>query len=374
MAKAATSSATLSFEPSALQTSAEGALAALASAGPRASELVEAWIRSGNAAAVNAVAETGSGAARKAARRGLNVLKSRGIELPRAERVTSVTGKKEDETLEAWLLAPDGRGTSLIVIAARSPSSRYRAFFAYLAPSVGVHQARSLELSQSQLREAMQSSVRGGQYRPVKIPVEYARFRIAEARAKQKERGFAEPFGFAGSEKLLAGAPTGTVEHPLDAEGLELADDDARDLAAKSAELHQLPEFAGWLPAREAVDQLLAKLGENLTPDTRPEPEVFDGLMKQELTAATDRYFSPEVRADLVKMMKDSALSVLAREGETKALQVVAAVRATERAGLITDPPHEVPFLRAFFEKAIAVLLAQGNGQLRIPVRKPATT
>jgi hypothetical protein len=71
-------------------------------------------------------------------------------------------------------------------------------------------------------------------------------------------------------------------------------------------------------------------------------------------------------------MMKDSALSVLAREGETQALLIVAALRAVERAGLITDPPHEVPFLRAFFDKAIAVLLAQGGGQLRVPVRKPA--
>jgi hypothetical protein len=43
-------------------------------------------------------------------------------------------------------------------------------------------------------------------------------------------------------------------------------------------------------------------------------------------------------------------------------------MHAVERCGLITDPPHEVPFLRAFFEKAVGVLLAQGNGQLRVPV------
>ena len=376
MAKApstATSSATASFEPSVLQTGAEGALTALANAGERAADLVEGWIRAGNAAAVNAAAEGATGPVRKVARRGLNVLKSRGVELPQSERVATVTGKKEEETLEAWLVAPDGRGSSLIVIAARSPSSRYRAIFAYLAPSVGVHQARTLDLSHSQLRETMQGSIRGGQYRPVKVPLDWARFRISEARRQQKERGFTEPFGFAGSEKLLADAPAGPVEHPFDAEGLELGDDDARDLAAKSGELHQTPEFIGWLPAREAVDELLAKLGEHLTPDTRPEPAVFDELMTREIAAAADRFFTPERRTELVAMMKDSALSVLAREGEAKALLAVAAMRAVERAGLITDPPHEVPFLRGFFEKAIAVLLAQGNGQLRIPVRKPPT-
>jgi len=50
----------------------------------------------------------------------------------------------------------------------------------------------------------------------------------------------------------------------------------------------------------------------------------------------------------------------------------VAAMKAIEKAGLITEPPRDVPFLRAFFDKAIAVLLAQGNGQLRVPVRSPA--
>ena len=68
--------------------------------------------------------------------------------------------------------------------------------------------------------------------------------------------------------------------------------------------------------------------------------------------------------------MKDSALSIVAREGENRALDVVATLRAIENRGLITDPPREVPFLRAFFDKAIAVLAAQGGGQLRIPVGK----
>jgi hypothetical protein len=205
----------------------------------------------------------------------------------------------------------------------------------------------------------------------VKVPLDWARFRIADALRQQKERGLPEPFGFAGSEKLLADTPKEPVAHPLDEEGLELADEDAREIASKSLELHQLPEFAGWLPARTSVDELLGKLGENMTPDQKPEPSVFDELMKREIAAATDRYFTPEHRAGLVLSMKDSALSVLARDGEEKALQVVATMRAIERAGLITDPPHEVPFLRGFFEKAIAVLLAQGGGQLRVPVRKP---
>jgi len=90
------------------------------------------------------------------------------------------------------------------------------------------------------------------------------------------------------------------------------------------------------------------------------------------IRSATDRYFSPQIRERLVTAMKDSALSVLAREGEVKTLEVVAAIKAIQNCGLITDPPHEVPFLRAFFEKALQVLMAQNQGQLRVPVRAPS--
>jgi hypothetical protein len=158
------------------------------------------------------------------------------------------------------------------------------------------------------------------------------------------------------------------VEHPFDSEGLVLGDDDVKEQAAKSSDLHTVPEFNGWLPPKFALDEMLSKIGEQLTPGEKPDPERFDQLLRAEILAATDRHFTPERRAELVTMMKDSALSVLAREGEVRALDVVAAMQAVERCGLITDPPHEVPFLRAFFEKAVGVLLAQGNGQLRVPV------
>jgi hypothetical protein len=49
------------------------------------------------------------------------------------------------------------------------------------------------------------------------------------------------------------------------------------------------------------------------------------------------------------------------------ALDIVAAIKGIERCGLITDPPHDVPFLKIFFEKALGVLLQQVRGQLRVP-------
>src|SRR5262249_27813944 len=145
---------------------------------------------------------------------------------------------------------------------------------------------------------------------------------------------------------------------------------DARELSKLSASLHALPEFRGWFPPGPALDEMLAKVGDSLEPGQEPPADLLQSRLEEEVKAATDRYFTPERRAQLVKLMKDSALSVLAREGENQALQVVAAMKVTELAGLITDPPHAVPFLRAFFDKGVAAMLAQNQGRLRIPMRK----
>ena len=132
--------------------------------------------------------------------------------------------------------------------------------------------------------------------------------------------------------------------------------------------MHGLPEFQGWLPPKQAVDEMLFEVGKTLTPGEAPDQAQLQETLSAQVIAATDRYFTPEQRARLVSAMKDSALSVLAREGEAKALELVATMTCIENAGLITDPPSEVPFLRMFFDKAVAVLLSQGQGSLKIPI------
>jgi hypothetical protein len=358
------------FDASLLGVRPDAALAAATKAGERAEALVEAWVKAGNAGAVNEVAERGSGKARKAARRGLNVLKARGVAIPDRTRVASVTGEKEPLIEEGFLVAPDTQGTAVVAVASRTTTSRARVVFAFLNPTVGVYRVSNAELSQSQLKEALAQSAPGGAYRPVSVPVAWVRKRIADARALQKEKKIPEPLGLASAEPLLAPVPTEAVPHPLDAAIPAASEDAGKPLEARTAALHNVPEFAGWLPTREAVDEMLAKVGETLEPGKEADAKVVQERLAEEVGAATDRYFTPERRGDLVGLMKDSALSILAREGEGAVRDVLSTIRAIERCGLITDPPREVPFLRAFFDKAVAVLASQAGGQLRIPVRR----
>ncbi|HEY6562426.1 MAG TPA: hypothetical protein VI072_34395 [Polyangiaceae bacterium] len=350
------------------EATAETALSAVNQCSAEPDGLIAEWLKRSNAAAINEVAERGSGRARKAARRALNVLRARGVRIPDQKRVASI-GAPLEEVHEAWLLAPDALGNVMLVFAAHTPASRYRAAFLVLHEQGGIQRVEIAELSQSQLKESMAKAAPGGDYKPVRVPVEWARARAASARKRHQEHGIPEPLGLTSASHLLNPVPEKAVPHPFDDEGFELSEDDARELCKQSARLHMLPEFRSWFPARSAVDELLGHVGEGLTPGREPDPEELRQRMDDEISAATDRYFSPERREQLVRSLKDSALSVLQREGETAALEVAAVMNLVASAGLITDPPREIPFLRAFFEKAVSVLAAQGQGRLRIPVR-----
>lgn len=361
------------FDAKLLSASAADALASLSKAGAKAPQLVEAWVKAGNAAAVVEASERAEGAVRKAARRGLNVLKARGVSVPQPTRVAAVSGEKATEQTEAYLLAPDSLGNVLLAITTRSPTSRGKVAFVYLNDDLGVHRVDTGELSQSQLKDALAKALPGARYKAVTVPVDWARKRIADARARHAERQIPEPMGFGRAESLLTPVPTETVQHPFDAEGLELSLEDASDMVKTSAQLHNLPELAGWFPEKGAVDELFAFIGKHLAdaghdPSKEPPPEALRDAMTEQIAAATDRYFTPERRARLVVALKDAALSALPREGEETALQIAALAKVAAEAGLITNPPREIPFLRGYFEKAVSLLAMQNQGRIRIPV------
>ncbi len=361
------------FDPKLLASGAADALSSLSQAGAKAPQLVEAWVKAGNAAAVAEAAERAEGAPRKAARRGLNVLKARGVAIPEAARVSSVSGAKPAEHTEAFLLSPDSAGNVLIAISQRSVTSRGKVVFVYLNDSFGLHRIDMGELSQSQLKDALAKALPGARYKAVSVPVDWARRRIADARARHAETKVPEPLGLSRGKELLEPVPPESVPHPFDSEGFELSIEDASEMVKDSARLHNLPELQGWLPERAAVEEVFALVGKSLSeaghdPSQEPPAEALRDAIAEQIAAAADRYFGPERRAQLVVALKDAALSALAREGEDTALRIAALTKVISEAGLITNPPRDIPFLRGYFEKAVSLLAMQNQGRIRIPV------
>jgi hypothetical protein len=353
-----------------LEASSDGALGAVEAAGADAEALVTEWVKASNAAALAAVAELGQGAARKAARRGLSVLKSRGVRIPEAPRKGRAAATAE-VTRQAWLLPPDSTGVAGVVLAERQASGSYNTAFVYFRDGQNILRVQTGTVALSKIKDSMTQALGGAGYAPVAVPWGWAQYRVAERRAWHLAQNVPEPLGMTAAQKLLEGAPTAAPPHPFDEEGLALGDEDAEKLARDSALLHQWPEFASWLPPERAVQELLLQIGRRLPPDTRISNEQLAPVMREQVAAATDRHFTPERRAVLAQRMKDSALSVIARLGEHAGLQIAAVIHVIQGAGLITNPPSDVKFLTGYFDKALALLAAQQGGQLRIPIPRP---
>jgi hypothetical protein len=363
-----------SFSAEQLTAGFEGAVAAIREAGERGVALVEAWTTSSNAAALVVVSEANDVAsvARKAARRALNVLKARGVEMPAAPRASRVP-EAAPTALEAMFQPPDPTGAVSFSITSREPSGRFHIAEVIAREPIGILQAAGGWISGSQLREGRARATASLGVGPVPVPVEWARHRIALLRQQNATSGQVIPLGYEACRELVEAGPQGEPAHPIaDLDGA-ITSEKAWAIAPASKALHDEPEFRSWLPDRGAVDELLQKVGERLGVDGVNDSEKVNDALREEIDAATDRFFSPEVRAVVASRMRDAAISVRARRGDERATEVVGTAKAVVEAGLITSPPREIPFLVAFFQKAIG-FLAQQN-QLRVPVRQqPAET
>jgi len=352
----------------------DGAKKAVLSVGDRAAELVEAWVAAKNAAAVAAIArDDGAPApARKAARRAINVLKSRGVAIPDRSNVARVAAKQAEQ-LQAWFLPPDSTGACVLIVAAHSPAGRYRIAQVVVRDVQGIVQVVPFELSGSQLSGYFDAAEKRTGSRPPEVPVAWARVKIAAARALHKKNATIEPLGLDAQADLVGPAPTDPVVHPIDEAKIDVST--ATGAVAESARLHGEPEFAAWLPTSESIRNLLEKIGQTLgSPGEKDHDQAkVEAAVRDAVELATDEFFTPEVRELIAARMKDAAISILARVGRDRAAAVLATAAAV-MSGLITSPPHEVPFLQGFFQKALALVAAQQGGQLAVPVpdKEPA--
>ena len=151
------------------------------------------------------------------------------------------------------------------------------------------------------------------------------------------------PLGFEGCRDVVEPAPEVEPPHPLADLIAEVTSERAATATVMSASLHNEPEFATWLPDRPAVEELLQKVGERIDPEDKEASSKVSALVTEETEAATDRFFSPEVRAIIAHRMRDAAISVRARQGDRRATEVLAVARAVREAGLITSPRARSP-------------------------------
>src|SRR5690606_32714380 len=126
-------------------------------------------------------------------------------------------------------------GMVLVVIATRPAASRARSAFFFLRGDF-IERVTVGELSGRSLKDALKRATTVG-IEAVRVSPGYARQRVTETRDRHVQRGLPLPLGMTSAAELLVPLPETPEPHPLDTEGLELSDEDARDLAQRAAAL-----------------------------------------------------------------------------------------------------------------------------------------
>ena len=340
------------FDPSWLDAGADRARVLVDEAGVRAADLVGAWIANKNAAAVAAIAADDSAPtpARKAARRGINVLKSRGVAIPDRPRVARIA-ESDADTYEAWFRPPDAGGSSAFTMGARS-QGRYRLVDVIIKRGTGLVSVADMEMSRSQLRTTFEGIAKRFGHPPAPVPVDWARARIASARAENERSQSIVPLGFDTHKDLVGPPPAMEPAHPADTLALEAVD--PSDAVARSAKLHGEPELRGWLPEPPAMQEMLLAIQSKVVAGA--DKASTEAMVAAIVTESTDRFFTADARRAVADGLKDAAISVAARGARDRAADVLALAAAV---GSSDTEPHAIPFLRAFFEKAFGLAAAR---------------
>jgi len=337
-------------------------------------ELVEAWVVQGNVDAVTRIAQDDEAPApaRKAARRGLNVLKSRGIQTPEKPTVVRPLVAVSSGVLEveAYFRIPDAAGTRAVSFATKLAGGALGVIDVFIDEDKGLVEMMGGTTSISRQREWHANLRKDHGFAPVKVPVDWARSEVAAARARNDISKHPVPLPWGAPDFQLPPAPATAPAHPAEAWLADLTGEQIEHRREQTASLHLEPEFGGYMPSREAVQELVDSIGQlfaNVENPADMDQAKVSEMLTAELIKATDRFFTPERRIVLAARLLDIALSLHARQGVERARDVLAARELVQKAGLVTDPPSEVPFLRFYFQKALAYVAQQNRSGLPIP-------
>lgn len=328
-----------------VQANAEEALALPA---PLAIAVARAARDAGRADLLAALAAHPGKEASKEARRGLHVLRSRGVSVPDPApppRAPSAAPSPEP-ALPAYASAIDGQGERALWISRNVPGRGIEIAQAVLSDAKGLVDLRIALAGRKEWRTIVRELLEGGGALGVaEIEGATARSLAAAARALNDVSGERLPEG---ADLWLAQlGPAGPPPDPA-AAFPPLPEAEEREALAASGELHDLPAFRGWIADEPFLRKVAARLDEvavsPLYLDERQRAEQMARVLAEAVGGSLDGERRPLLSARLFAAAADLA----ARGDEAHARRAAAAARAM-RAG---TPAAEIPFARRLVEKA----------------------
>jgi hypothetical protein len=319
-----------------------------------------------------------SGAVEKALRRGLYILKTRGIavpEAPRDEGAPLFRPIREEEADQAWASAIDGAGDRLVWLAGPRRGGLY--FFQAVVNDVrGLVQFGATEATRRNLREYVREAEASRDFPVVAIEPPYALALIEAAAAPQvapelagdrrlaplpARYSAARALLFADEAQARGPRPDQMPASPILARrgrdgGMDAAEIEAR--IARSAELHRLAEVAGWLLPDEVIRPVVEELD-----DAARSALIVDDAQRRErfqqiFDSFADRAFDGPMRDRYRWRLETQAdyLDRLGRDDDWKS-----ALAAAHGLSPLGPKPSRHPFVIALIQKHVALIAAEAR-------------
>ncbi len=325
-----------------------------------AQAVVEAALQIEHAGFLKAVAEQGSKAASSAAKRGLAILRSKGIEVDLAPQGEAVfRAEAESEEIPGLLSTCDPHGDRLLWIPTPMRGGGLQVATVLLSESEGILRVETDELSRKALRRMREDLTRRGAYHGVsvrEIPVRRARGLVALARAGTRSGLSIEDE--AQLTNLLGdacdAAPPATAEP-------ELAAPLEEQRLRESASLHDEVEARHWFPEPDAVRAFGLKLDEIGTSQLYLDEGQRSEQADREASRAADEYFAGARSAPFAARLFDLADALQSKGAAEASQRAAAAARALQRG----VAPSSIPFCRRMFEKLVESAAAQQRPSAR---------
>lgn len=322
---------------------------------PLAAALARAALATGRVDVLAALAGHAGKEVSKEAKRGLHVLKSRGVAIPEPPRAAAVAPALAPESpFAAFASAIDGNGERAVWLPRAVPGRGVEVAQAIVSDERGLVELQIGVLGRKEWRAFTKQILgRGAGMDVGELDRGMAHAIVAAARARNETTGQRVPDG---ADLWLA--QLGPAGPPPDAAArfAPLADDEERDAVAESAKLHDLPLLHGWLADEAYLRDIARKLDEAMVSPLYIDERQRADQLARIVADAVDDYLDAERRRVLAARLFAIAAHLEVRGDPAHARLAAASARALASG----RPVREIPFARLLVEKAFPAKLLAG--------------
>jgi hypothetical protein len=326
---------------------------------------VHAASQAGRAEVLSELAADAPKAVAKEAKRELQKLKQRGVQVPELKQRGEAVLKPlpEAEAPACYASSVDAYGERAVwwARAARGGGGGVEVVQAVISDVKGILAVDALSLSRRSFREFTKRLPRQGVVTTAEVSRDHARWLIAHAESEGARNGFTPAQGYAEALRLLGSAPAEKPALPA----LDFGADGELPHAMAGAALFSDPLFLSWIPEEDALRSFGLRVDEIATSQLFIDQAQRKEALARASEEAAEAYFTPQRRARYAHRLAEMA-HVLESEKRHDAARTAAAV---SRALAADGPQPELtaaaraPFCRALFSHAMEGRIEQQPGQ-----------